>query len=325
VNDNRNFPDFEKMRGGPVPLEEVARLERLARRTENLSVTGGEGTLAQADEGGLSVVLPPEPSGWGLVTGEGPYSGSYTFTELQDDGGTPPLFTVGSGAYQGVAVENDGNPYVPFGELGVGAVVRVWRADGEHWRFRFDGVGVTDSSPPAAPLAPGKTVLDVLLQLVWVSLGIGPGGTPLWLALCPCIPGPGSGSGSGSGGGPAGSDLYYTPCCPGVGLGTRLSAVLAGGSCPERAYTLARHLGTGLDAWDTLPTDGGGPDTYGECSGDVWSVRCEGGVWQLIFQANPAAFTFPARSASCSPFQLIFDVPDLCGCGAAVMTVIKAP
>jgi hypothetical protein len=194
------------------------------------------------------------------------------------------------------------------------------------------GILPVTTSPPVGLYPPNTILYDPVINLIWVNGGGnggggGPGGLPpAWSAWCPCVDGSHAPSGSGSGGGPAGSDLYYTPCCPGVGLGTRLAAVLAGGSCPERAYTLARHLGTGLDAWDTLPTDGGGPDTYGECSGDVWSVRCEGGQWQLIFQANPAAYTFPARSSStCAPFNLIFDVPDLCGCGAAVMTVIKAP
>jgi hypothetical protein len=319
VNELRNFPDFEKLRGLPVPLEELARLERLVRRLERLQVSGGEGTQATSDDGGLSVVLPPEPSGWGRLTGPGPVSGSYLFTELQDDGGLPPVLFEASGAYQGLAYEVSDNPFVP-----VGSPVRVWRGDGEHWRFRFDGAGVIDGGPPGVPLPPGTVVVDVTVGVIWVNIGGGGGGPggggllpPLWVAFCPCIaPGAASGSGSGSGGGGAVPGSFSG--CYGGNVADLLHLVVFGSSGCDHTYPL-HNVSPGL-LWS------GGVETpvMGSCDAQI-QLQCSGAPGGWTFSPDGGLHNYPATSSSTypAPFEVNFAVADNpCGCGSFGVKVL---
>jgi hypothetical protein len=316
VNELRNYPEWNKLLGRPVPLEEMARLDGLASRAQNLGVVGGEGAQATVDEGGPSVVLPPEPSGWGRITGFGPVSGSYTFTELQDDGGFPPQLYDASGAYQGVAYEVDYNPYVPADSF-----VRVWRADGEHWRFKFEGVGDAGAggggSPPTAHLPPGRLVGDALLQLIWLSLGNG-----LWVAFCPCIP-YNTPSGSGSGYGPPGiGGGVFTGCCASVP--DPLYAVISGSANPACNRTIKlKHQAIG-QLWSAFEANDGFAG-WGSCDVD-FTLECfdathpDPYTWHL----SPGIGDYTPSVNQCGPpFHLRFVVADdPCGCGPCTVDIL---
>src|SRR5262245_17984930 len=152
MTDPPGYPSFG--RGEPVPLEEMRRIDRLARGTELTSVADGD---AELSDGGLALAPRTQRRRgfWAkidaLVTGSP--RATYTVSEVREDGADVPALVTDSDCLTEVtAYEQNDDTGVP-----VGAKVWCEPGDGEAaWAFtqggEVPGVPPTASAAPAVPV-----------------------------------------------------------------------------------------------------------------------------------------------------------------------------
>src|SRR5262245_55717526 len=141
MTDPPGYPSFG--RGEPVPLEEMRRIDRLARQTELTSVADGD---AELSDGGLALASAARRRRgfWARVDAfvTGTPRATYTVTEVREDGDSPPLLVVDSDCLAEVTA------YEQNDDTGVAVGARVWcePGDGEAaWCF------VQGGTPPGVP------------------------------------------------------------------------------------------------------------------------------------------------------------------------------
>lgn len=128
---------------------------------------------------------------------------------------------------------------------------------------------------------------------------------------CPCCSGSGSGSGVGSGSGAGSGSTVTTGCCPGHPVNTTLFYTTSSRTgdciCVPVSGTVT-HLGSSV--WGTIDYRAACGLTACKDAGEDGNLSCVGGLWSHD--------GFTATSATCNPFEIVFNISK--GGGTYVIT-----